>query len=217
MPALISCNQRTEEMVSSLKSLDPGYRLYMGSWAQRMARCLRGGDVMVFPMAMSEELLRYLTAALGIARDSAEALGPPSGRPGEDILSQDRLTGEMRVKPVLHGLIVLAPPAGLPALPGLPKAVRKLCRPIHAMGYRGIVSIDVIVAPDRDIVVNEFNCRTGGSTRIHRVGERVVGDDCFEERVLVELLRCTFPLFTVTVEALAGHGSAYDPAARTGV
>ncbi|MFI0507501.1 peptide ligase PGM1-related protein [Streptomyces albogriseolus] len=403
MPTLIISNQRTEEMVGDLELLDPEYRLYVGNQAQRMAWCLQGGDVLVLPMAVSEEFLSYVTAALGIARDSVEVLVPPPGRLGEGVLSQDRLTdegflaalrdavqthgvdrvlpfhfdssvaeltrtlgldkatpgfgfldqgggrllnskatfralaggtgapvppggvfssqeeaatylwerllsrgrpailkqdfhvagfgneivsptpgidplgaqralvtagradldtyvterwpwltdggrnrvvieqyipqsapiyaevrieehgveftghGEMRMKPVLNGLIVPAPSAELPAFPGFLDAVQELCRPIHAMGYRGIVSIDAIVTPDRDILINEFNCRTGGSTHIHRIGERVVGDDYFEERVLVELRRCTFPPFATAVKALTEHGLAYDPATRTGV
>ncbi|MFK4121777.1 peptide ligase PGM1-related protein [Streptomyces longwoodensis] len=403
MPTLIVSNQRTEEMVGDLELLDPEYRLYVGNQAQRMAWCLQDGDVLVLPMAVSEDFLRYVTAALGIARDSVEVLVPPTGCFGEGVLSQDRLTdegflaalrqavqsrgvdrvlpfhfdssvaeltrtlgldkatpgfgfldqgggrllnskatfralaggtgapvppggvfsarqeaatylwdrllsqgqpailkqdfhvagfgneivsptpgidplgaqravvtasradldaylterwpwltdggrnrvvieqyvpesapiyaevrieehgveftghGEMRMKPVLNGLIVPAPSAELPAFPGFLDAARRLCRPIHAMGYRGIVSIDAIVTPDRNILINEFNCRTGGSTHIHRIGERVVGDDYFTERVLVELRRCTFPPFPTAVRALVEWGLAYDPTTRTGV
>ncbi|MYV57213.1 peptide ligase PGM1-related protein [Streptomyces sp. SID3212] len=403
MTTLIISNQRTEEMVGDLELLDPEYRLYVGNQAQRMAWCLQEGDVLVLPMPVHEEFLRYVTAALGIPRDSVQVLVPPPGRFGEGVLSQDRLTdegfltalgdavqthdvdrvlpfhfdssvaeltrtlgldktipgfgfldqsggrllnskatfralaggagapvppggvfanreeaedflwervlsqghpailkqdfhvagfgneivspvpgvdplgaqravvttsredlaaylterwswltdggrnrvviekyvpdsapiyaevrieehgteftghGEMRMKPVLNGLIVPAPSAELPAFPGFLDAVRRLCHPIHAMGYRGIVSIDAIVTPARNILINEFNCRTGGSTHIHRIGERVVGDDYFEERILVELRRCTFPPFTTTVQALADHGLAYDPDSRTGV
>ncbi|MFB7496376.1 peptide ligase PGM1-related protein [Streptomyces sp. NPDC056161] len=403
MATLIISNQRTEEMVGDLELLDPEYRLYVGNQARRMAWCLREGDVLVLPVPVHEEYLRYVTAVLGIPRDSVRVLVPPTGRLGEGVLSQDRLTdegfieslraavqahgvddvlpfhfdsslaeltrtlgldkvtpgfgfldqgggrllnskstfralaggtgapvppggvfsaqqeaeaflwerllsqgqpailkqdfhvagfgneivspyagidplgaqravvagsradlgsylterwswltdggrnqvvieqyvpesapiyaevrieehgveftghGEMRMKPVLNGLIVPAPSAELPAFPGFLEAVRRLCGPIHAMGYRGIVSIDAIVTPDRNILINEFNCRTGGSTHIHRIGERVVGDDYFEQRVLVELRRCTFPPFAATVQALAGHGLAYDPESRTGV
>jgi hypothetical protein len=94
MPTLIISNQRTEEMVGDLELLDPEYRLYVGNQAQRMAWCLRDGDVLVLPIAVSEEFLRYVTAALGIARDSVKVLVPPPGRLGEGVLSQDRLTDE---------------------------------------------------------------------------------------------------------------------------
>ncbi|MFD3547921.1 peptide ligase PGM1-related protein [Streptomyces sp. NPDC058655] len=125
--------------------------------------------------------------------------------------------GEMRMKPVLNGLIVPAPSADLAAFPDFLRAARQLCAPLHAVGYRGIVSIDAIVTPDGNILINEFNCRTGGSTHIHRIGERVVGGDYFEDRVLVELRRCSFPGFTATVEALAAAGLGYDHTTRTGV
>ncbi|MPY57501.1 preATP grasp domain-containing protein [Streptomyces spongiae] len=403
MPTLIVSNQRTEEMVGDLELLDPDYRRYVGNQAQRMAWCLREGDILVLPMPADEEFLRYVADSLGIERDSVRVIVPPAGRVGEGLLSRDRLTdegflaelreavaaqgtdrvlpfhfdstvaeltrmlgldrvtpgfgfldqsggrllnskstfralaggvhapvpeggvfsareeaeaflwegllsqghpailkqdfhvagfgneivspvpgvdplgarrtvvtedreelvkyltdrwdwltdggrnrvvieryvpesvpiyaevrveehgveftghGEMRMKPVLNGLIVPAPSAELPAFPGFLDAVRLLCEPIHAVGYRGIVSVDAIVTPDQDILINEFNCRTGGSTHIHRIGERVVGADYFEERVLVELRRCTFPPFATAVEALRTHGLAYDPATRTGV
>ncbi|CAL9639675.1 hypothetical protein SUDANB120_06304 (plasmid) [Streptomyces sp. enrichment culture] len=127
--------------------------------------------------------------------------------------------GEMRMKPVLNGLIVPAPSASADSVDftGFLEAAARLCEPLHAMGYRGIVSVDAIVTPDRDILVNEFNCRTGGSTHIHRIGERVVGGDYFTDRVLVELRRCTFPPFARTVRSLEEAGLAYDPATRTGV
>uniref|UniRef100_UPI002F91B0CB preATP grasp domain-containing protein n=1 Tax=Streptomyces anthocyanicus TaxID=68174 RepID=UPI002F91B0CB len=403
MSTLIISNQRTEEMVGDLELLDPEYRLYVGNQAQRMAWCLSRDNVLVLPIPVPEEYLRYVTAMLGIPRESVQVLVPPAGRLGEGVLSRDRLTdegfltalrtavqahgvdtvlpfhfdssvaeltrtlgldkeipgygfldqsggrllnskstfralaggtgapvplggvfsaqkeaeaflwerllsqgqpailkqdfhvagfgneivapyagvdplgaqravvaatradlgtylterwpwltdggrnhvvieqyipeaapiyaevrieehgveftghGEMRMKPVLNGLIVPAPSAELPAFPGFLEAVQRLCKPIHAMGYRGIVSIDAIVTPDRNILINEFNCRTGGSTHIHRIGERVVGDDYFEQRVLVELRRCTFPPFAATVRALNEHGLAYDSGTRTGV
>ncbi|QIS14516.1 peptide ligase PGM1-related protein [Nocardia arthritidis] len=125
--------------------------------------------------------------------------------------------GEMRMMPVLNGLIVPAPSADLPSFPGFLEEATELCRPLHAMGYRGTVSIDAIVVPDRRILINEFNCRVGGSSHIHHIGERIVGANYFHDRVLIELRRCTFPPFRKTVALLAEHGLAYDPASRTGV
>ncbi|HWH00540.1 MAG TPA: peptide ligase PGM1-related protein [Pilimelia sp.] len=125
--------------------------------------------------------------------------------------------GEMRMKPVLNGLIVPAPSATLPAFPGFLDAARRLCTPLHAMGYRGIVSVDAIVTPERDILINEFNCRVGGSTHVHLIGERLAGADYETNRVLVELRRCAFPPFPQLRDALARSGLAYDPRSRTGV
>ncbi|MFD7882886.1 peptide ligase PGM1-related protein [Streptomyces bauhiniae] len=175
-----------------------------------------------------EELVKYLTDRWDWLTDSGrnrvviERYIPESVPIYAEVRIEDHGVeftghGEMRMKPVLNGLIVPATSARLPAFPGFLDAVQRLCEPIHAMGYRGIVSIDAIVTPQEDILVNEFNCRTGGSTHIHRIGERVVGADYFEERVLVELRRCTFPPFTEAIEALRARGLAYDPASRTGV
>ncbi|TWF93846.1 peptide ligase PGM1-related protein [Saccharopolyspora dendranthemae] len=125
--------------------------------------------------------------------------------------------GEMRMKPVLNGLIVPSPSSGTAEFDGFLDTVYRLGAAIHAMGYRGTVSVDAIVTADQSILINEFNCRTGGSTHIHRIGERIVGSDYFEERVLVELRRCVFPAFADALDALRSHGLAYDPSSRTGV
>lgn len=125
--------------------------------------------------------------------------------------------GEMRMMPVINGLIVPAPSAGLAEFPRFLEQAETLCRPLHAMGYRGTVSIDAIVTPDEHILINEFNGRVGGSSHIHHIGERLVGGDYFTDRVLIELRRCTFPPFKETVERLADLGLAYDPTTRRGV
>ncbi|MBO0879999.1 MAG: hypothetical protein J2P17_06450, partial [Mycobacterium sp.] len=125
--------------------------------------------------------------------------------------------GEMRMMPIINGLIVPSPSSDLPAFPEFLEQTSRLCRPIHAMGYRGTASIDAIVTPDRDIFINEFNCRVGGSSHIHHIGERIVGGNYLRDRVLIELRRCTFPPFAALERMLADHGLAYDRGSRTGV
>lgn len=125
--------------------------------------------------------------------------------------------GGMRMKPVLNGIIVPAPPCDHSEFSRFLLAARRLCEPLHAMGYRGIVSVDAIVTPSQEILINEFNCRVGGSTHIHQIGENIVGDDYFESRVMVELRRCTFPRFEKALDLLIENGLAYDPISRTGV
>src|SRR4051812_10514249 len=91
MPTLIISNQRTEEMVGDLNSLAPDYRRYVGNQAQRMAWCLAASDVIVLPIAASENFLRYVTGLLGIDRRSVRMIVPPTGHAGDGVLSADRL------------------------------------------------------------------------------------------------------------------------------
>ncbi|MEU3096479.1 peptide ligase PGM1-related protein [Streptomyces sp. NPDC006967] len=399
---MVISNQRTEEMVGDLGVLAPDYRRYVGNQAQRMAWCLEAGDLLVLPMPISEEFLRYILEHLRIDRDTVQVLVPPPGVFGEGVLSADRLFaepflsalraaaatqgvdqvlpfhfdsavsalvrelgleaevpgyglleqgggrllnskamfralaggagvpvpegavcrslqeteaflwenllsrgepailkqdfhvagfgnevvspvagvdpvgalrtvvtpdreavtaylkdrwpwltdggrnlvvveryfadslpiaaefdvtdtdvrcvghGEMRMKPVLNGHIWPAPAARNNGFTDFLEAAQRLCVPIQAMGYRGVVSVDAIVVPGGDILLNEYNCRVSGSTHAHRIRDRVVGRAA-EERVLVELRRCTFPPFPVLLDALKAEGLHYDPRTQTGV
>ncbi|MEU9730636.1 peptide ligase PGM1-related protein [Streptomyces sp. NPDC048002] len=123
--------------------------------------------------------------------------------------------GAMRMEPVLNGHIWPAPAAGLTGFNGFLGEAHALCSAIHAMGYRGTVSVDAIVTPGRRILINEFNCRVSGSTHAYHIGERIVGPMFPDERVLVEQRRCTFP--PSILERLTDSGLAYDPVSRTGV
>ncbi|OPF73158.1 hypothetical protein VT50_0228840 [Streptomyces antioxidans] len=91
MTTLIISNQRTEEMVGDLDILDADYRLYTGNQAQRMAWCLREGDVLVLPMGMKEGFLEYVVSHLRFSPHSVRVLTPPPGSMGDGILSRDRL------------------------------------------------------------------------------------------------------------------------------
>ncbi|MQL61919.1 hypothetical protein F6Q10_04600 [Streptomyces vinaceus] len=399
MTTLIISNQRTEDMVGDLGILDNEYRLYTGNQAQRMAWCLREGDVLVLPMAMKEEFLHYVASHLRFSPHSVKVLTPPPGRMGDGILSRDRLLegdflaelrevvrldgvdrvlpfhfestvaalarelgvdvttpgfglldqgggrllnskstfralaggagipvpdgivcsavqeaaeflwehllsqghsgilkrdlhvagygneiistradfepvgaqravvipdretldkylterwpwltdnernlvvieryftgsnpiciefnisehgvemvghGEMRV----NGHVWPAPSARNYAFPDLLEMAQRLCESVRVMGYRGVVSVDAIVVPDGRILVNEINCRVSGSTHIYQVRDRVIGPEYRNQRVLVELRRCSFPSFSRTLDALTASGLAYDPQTRTGV
>ncbi len=125
--------------------------------------------------------------------------------------------GAMRMDPVLNGHIWPAPGADLRGFDRFLEEAETLCTPLHAMGYHGVVSVDAIVTPDQDILINEFNCRVSGSTHVYHIGERIVGGDFLADRVLIEQRRCTFPPAAAAVRALEEKGLAYDHATRTGV
>lgn len=98
---------------------------------------------------------------------------------------------------------------------------RKICAPVHAMGYRGWLSPDAIVTPDRQVLFTEWNGRISGSVHTyHILGNVVVGPNYAKDRVLLE---CVWPRGWVTAsfdamrDAIADAGLAYDPVTRTGV
>lgn len=125
--------------------------------------------------------------------------------------------GEMRMKPVINGLIVPAPSERLAAFGPFLDDSRRLSETLRRIGYRGSLSVDAIVTPDDRILVNEINGRVVGSAHIHRIGEELVGEDYPRERVLVEKRRVAYPDFRTTLDKLVATGLAYDPARRTGV
>ncbi|MFD8781074.1 peptide ligase PGM1-related protein [Kitasatospora sp. NPDC059599] len=98
---------------------------------------------------------------------------------------------------------------------------RKVCAPLHAMGYRGRLSADAIITPDRQVLFTEWNGRITSSTHAYDVlGEVVVGPGYTKDRVLLTNVwprGWATPSFEAMRDAIAGAGLAYDPATRTGV
>lgn len=125
--------------------------------------------------------------------------------------------GEMRMKPVINGLIVPAPSADLPSFSLFLDDSLRLCETLRRMGYRGSISVDAIVTPDEKILVNEINGRVVGSAHIHRIGEELVGPGYLKDRVVVEKRRVAFPDFRTTVAELAAASLAFDRTTGTGV
>jgi biotin carboxylase len=95
---------------------------------------------------------------------------------------------------------------------------RQICEPVYAMGYRGYFSVDAIVTPDEELLFTEFNGRVTGSTHVYgAVGQRVVGKDYADDRILLERSGWSVPSFQAAAAALSAAGFGYDPARRTGV
>lgn len=98
---------------------------------------------------------------------------------------------------------------------------RKICAPVHAMGYRGWLSPDAIITPDRQVLFTEWNGRISGSVHTyHILGNVVVGPGYAKDRVLLESVwprGWVTESFEAMRDAIAGAGLAYDPATRTGV
>ncbi|MFE9454363.1 peptide ligase PGM1-related protein [Streptomyces sp. NPDC006739] len=95
---------------------------------------------------------------------------------------------------------------------------RRLSEQLHAMGYRGMVGHDAVLTPDGEILFTEFNCRTTGTTHLYSIiGERIVGTDYPEHRVILEHVGWKVPSFEAAVSRLNAAGLAYDPRRRVGV
>ncbi|MFD4831252.1 peptide ligase PGM1-related protein [Streptomyces uncialis] len=98
---------------------------------------------------------------------------------------------------------------------------RKLAEALRAIGYRGMVSPDAIVTPEREVLFTEYNGRITGSTHIYgRIGAWVVGEGFGKDRILLERVwpeGWFTPSFATALAVMRRSGHAYDPVTRTGV
>jgi hypothetical protein len=144
---------------------------------------------------------------------------------GEYRIAADGITlagdGELLSAPYAIGQIM--PSIGLEphTFDTLIEAGRRLCEPLHAMGYRGMLAADAIVTPDRQVLFTEYNGRFTGSTHIYgTIGKQVVGPGYGKDRMILERVwpeGWTVPSFASALERLTTAGLAYDAATRAGV
>ncbi|MBA6439095.1 peptide ligase PGM1-related protein [Streptomyces sp. GMR22] len=126
--------------------------------------------------------------------------------------------GEMMSAPLAAAQIVPIPGLHPDAAAELDRGGRRISAALHAMGYRGMLSADAVVTPDGAVLFTEYNGRITGSTPVYRIiGERVVGADYAETRVLLDRDGWPVPSFRAAVDRVAAAGLAYDPVERTGV
>jgi biotin carboxylase len=126
--------------------------------------------------------------------------------------------GEMIMAPVASAQVIPAQSVKPDALGEVVEGGRRLCEPLHAMGYRGRLSADAVVTPAGEVYFTEYNGRVTGSTHIYAViGEQIVGPDYAADRVILERVGWPVPSFAAAAGSLAAAGIAYDPDSRTGV
>jgi hypothetical protein len=126
--------------------------------------------------------------------------------------------GEMVSAPLAAAEIIPAPGLDADLTDALLDGGHRLCEPLFAMGYRGMLSADAIITPDREILFTEYNGRITGSTHIYRViGEHLVGMDYATTRVLLEREGWPVPSLRAAAGRLAETGLAFSPSTRTGV
>lgn len=131
--------------------------------------------------------------------------------------------GEMRTSdtsdgPTNTGLVIPSEVAAkLPSFPGYLAAAKRIAAAVHALGYRGTLSVDAVATTDGEIFFNEFNGRISGSTPVHVLTERLLGTSVDANRVLLVRSRRDWPSPAKALETLAGAGLAYDPQTQTGI
>lgn len=118
--------------------------------------------------------------------------------------------GEMRMMPVINGLVTPGPSVP-PEFLGHAEEVAGATR---EMGYRGQLSVDGVVTPDGDVFLTEFNARSGGATHNHCILRGLVGRP---DRVLLDRRRCDLPPLEQLLAALEDAGIGYDSVTSTGV
>ncbi|MFV2104385.1 peptide ligase PGM1-related protein [Micromonospora sp. LOL_024] len=130
-------------------------------------------------------------------------------------------TGELLSAPYAIGQVMPALGLEPEVLDTLVSATHRLCEPLRAMGYRGLLAADAIVTPQREVLFTEYNGRVTGSTHIYgRIGRKVVGDGYGTDRTILERVwpeDWSVPSFSAALERVTAAGLAYDPATRAGV
>ncbi|MEU4262696.1 peptide ligase PGM1-related protein [Streptomyces sp. NPDC025273] len=130
-------------------------------------------------------------------------------------------TGEMIMAPLATAQVVPAQGLKPDAAAELVEQGRRLCVPLHAMGYRGRLSADAVLTRDGELFFTEYNGRVTMSTHTYAVvGARLAGLDHADDRVVVERIwpgGWSARSFASAVSALTETGLAFDPSTRTGV
>lgn len=130
-------------------------------------------------------------------------------------------TGEMIMAPLAKAQVVPAQGLKPDTAAELVEHGRRLCVPLHAMGYRGRLSADAVLTRDGELLFTEYNGRVTMSTHTYAVvGARLAGLEHTHDRVVVERIwpdGWSARSFASAVSALTEAGLAYDPSTRTGV
>ncbi|MGI5170146.1 peptide ligase PGM1-related protein [Spirillospora sp. CA-253888] len=122
--------------------------------------------------------------------------------------------GELLMAPMLDGVVSPVPDLAPDARAALLRLTRRLCEAYRAIGYRGTMSVDALVAPDGGVLLNETNSRLSGATHLHDViGPRLAGPG----RTLLDRAGWKVPSFGEALRRLTDTGLAFHRSTRTGV
>lgn len=126
--------------------------------------------------------------------------------------------GEMLMEPVWNGFI-------MPLPDDLPAGVRdivvghalRLASGMRAFGYRGLVNIDAIVAPDGQVWFNEVNARLGGCTHLHHLASVLLGPHWQRHHVLAAHNDLPATSVPQLLKKLESHHLTFDASTGQGV
>ncbi|RSS80797.1 peptide ligase PGM1-related protein [Streptomyces sp. WAC06614] len=123
----------------------------------------------------------------------------------------------MRMRPVLDGIAISPACQTEEQRTAFADGARDLCVPVRAMGYRGLINIDVILTPDGEMLFSEFNGRLGGTTHLHHIGTRFLGSDYATRSTMLTRNSWRVGSMEQARAYLAERGLAFDPATGHGV
>ncbi|MEU3624351.1 hypothetical protein BS329_04910 [Amycolatopsis coloradensis] len=125
--------------------------------------------------------------------------------------------GEMRMTPIINGLITPSPAVSSPAFAEFLGHAGRLAGAVREMGYRGQLSVDGVLTPDNGVFLTEFNARSGGATHNHCIMSRLAQPRGEADRIMLDRRRCTLPPLKSLLTALERAGLGFDAASRSGV
>ena len=125
--------------------------------------------------------------------------------------------GEMRMTPVINGLITPSAQSSLPPFTAFLANAARMAESVRMMGYRGQLSVDGVLTPDGDMFLTEFNARSGGATHNHCIMQSLVDVDGRADRIMLDRRRCELPPLGSLLATLEDEGIAFDSVKRTGV
>lgn len=125
--------------------------------------------------------------------------------------------GEMLMEPIWNGFVMPAPDVPARVLDEVVSHTLRLAAGMRDFGYRGLVNIDAIIAPDGRVWFNEVNARLGGCTHLHHLATRLLGPGWERHHVLAthnDLPATSIPRL---LHALERGRLTFDPATGSGV
>jgi hypothetical protein len=126
--------------------------------------------------------------------------------------------GECVMSPVEIAEVIPAQGLGQAPRAALVRACLQLSGVLHAIGYRGYVSIDAVLTPTGEIFITEWNARLSGCTHLNLVvHRRLLKPEHQGRRVTLEQHDWVVPSFEAAVQRLDDAGLAFDRDTGTGV
>ncbi|MET9697813.1 peptide ligase PGM1-related protein [Streptomyces sp. NPDC006529] len=123
----------------------------------------------------------------------------------------------MLMEPIWNGFVMPAQDLSAQVLETISLHALRLAGAMSSFGYRGLVNIDAIVAPNGRVWFNEVNARLGGCTHLHHLATALLGPQWERHHVLVAHNDLSVTSVPRLLEALNESGSAFNPATGTGV